>query len=198
MHSSSLDKEKISSLYVALPRESRSSGGVPVAVRHLESLLRMAEAHARMHLRDLVRSDDVEAAIRQTLHSFVVAQKFAVRRALQRSFAKYLHSNQDKEHLLLHLLQELFRNEQMYQVIRLRQKGREAVGQLERLEVPLEELESRARERRIYDCSGFVQGKEFQGAGYALDAQRGVISRAFVAQDGGARGEAAVGAALEL
>ena len=124
MHSSSLDKEKISSLYVALPRESRSSGGVPVAVRHLESLLRMAEAHARMHLRDLVRSDDVEAAIRQTLHSFVVAQKFAVRRALQRSFAKYLHSNQDKEHLLLHLLQELFRNEQMYQVIRLRQKGR--------------------------------------------------------------------------
>ena len=27
------------------------AGGIPVAVRHIESIIRMAEAHARMHLR---------------------------------------------------------------------------------------------------------------------------------------------------
>lgn len=41
-----------------------SSGGVPIAVRHLESIIRMAEASARMHLRDYVRDDDVDTAIK--------------------------------------------------------------------------------------------------------------------------------------
>jgi DNA replication licensing factor MCM2 len=37
---------------------------VPIAVRHIESVMRMAEAHAKMHLRDHVRDDDLNAAIR--------------------------------------------------------------------------------------------------------------------------------------
>ena len=43
-------------LYADLRRESSISGGVPIAVRHIESVMRMAEAHAKMHLRDHVRS----------------------------------------------------------------------------------------------------------------------------------------------
>merc|ERR1712085_55841 len=38
------DQEKIASLYVQLRKESSSSGGVPIAVRHIESIMRMAEA----------------------------------------------------------------------------------------------------------------------------------------------------------
>jgi len=38
------------------------SGGVPIVVRHIESIMRMAEAHAKMHLREYVRDDDVDAA----------------------------------------------------------------------------------------------------------------------------------------
>ena len=37
--------------------------------------MRMSEAHARMHLRDHVRDDDVDMAIRMTLESFIQAQK---------------------------------------------------------------------------------------------------------------------------
>ena len=37
------DQEKIASLYVDLRRESSQSGGVPIAVRHIESIMRMAE-----------------------------------------------------------------------------------------------------------------------------------------------------------
>ena len=37
--------------YAEIRRESVGAGGIPVAIRHIESIIRMAEAHARMHLR---------------------------------------------------------------------------------------------------------------------------------------------------
>ena len=47
-----MDQEKISRLYSELRKESTRGGGMPVALRHLESIIRMAEAHARLHLRE--------------------------------------------------------------------------------------------------------------------------------------------------
>lgn len=35
-------------LYKELRRESEASNGIPIAVRHIESIMRMSEAHARM------------------------------------------------------------------------------------------------------------------------------------------------------
>jgi DNA replication licensing factor MCM2 len=46
-------------------------GGIPIAVRHIESVLRMAEATAKMHLRDYVRTDDIDQAIEMMLDSFL-------------------------------------------------------------------------------------------------------------------------------
>jgi DNA replication licensing factor MCM2 len=46
-------------------------GGIPIAVRHIESVLRMSEAHAKIHLRDYVRSDDIDMAIEMLLESFL-------------------------------------------------------------------------------------------------------------------------------
>lgn len=40
------------------------SQGMPIAVRHLESIIRMSEAHAAMHLREYVNEQDVDTAIR--------------------------------------------------------------------------------------------------------------------------------------
>ena len=37
------------------------AGGVPITVRHIESIMRMAEAHAKMHLREYVRDDDLDS-----------------------------------------------------------------------------------------------------------------------------------------
>lgn len=41
-----------------------ASGGVPIAVRHIESIMRMAEASAKLHFRQQVRDDDVDFAIK--------------------------------------------------------------------------------------------------------------------------------------
>lgn len=53
-------------------------------MRHLESMIRMSEAHARMHLRQHVTQEDVDMAIRVLLESFISTQKFGVQKALQR------------------------------------------------------------------------------------------------------------------
>jgi DNA replication licensing factor MCM2 len=179
LRANAFDQEKVASLYVALRRESAQSGGVPICVRHVESIMRMSEAHAKMHLRDHVRDDDMDAAIKIMLESFIVAQKYSVRRSLRKNFAKYITSGEDRAHLLLHILQDMMRKEQMYQTIRLRQRN-QSEDLLESLEVPLDELESRARERRIYDILDFCRGESFKEAGYYFDEERKVISRNFV------------------
>jgi DNA replication licensing factor MCM2 len=120
----------------------------------------------------------MDASIRMMLESFIVAQKFSVRRALRRSFAKFVSNGEDRAYLLLHMLQELFRKEQMYQVIKLRQRNM-SEDLLGKLEVPLSELESRSSERRIYNVTEFLKSEAFQEAGYNYDPQKRIITRSF-------------------
>ncbi len=57
-----------------------------ITVRSVESIVRMAEAHAKMHLRDEVRDEDVNMAIRIALESFITSQKYSVARTLQKVY----------------------------------------------------------------------------------------------------------------
>lgn len=45
-------------------QEASLTHGMPVAVRHLESVVRMSEASARMHLREYVAEHDINVAIK--------------------------------------------------------------------------------------------------------------------------------------
>ena len=47
-------------------------------------MIRMAEAHAKMNLRDYVNEDDVNMAIRIMLESFISTQKFSVMRTMKK------------------------------------------------------------------------------------------------------------------
>jgi DNA replication licensing factor MCM2 len=66
-------------------------GGIPIAVRHIESVLRMSEAYAKIHLRDYVRAEDIDFAIAMLVNSFMQSQKETVKRVLSKKFAKYLN-----------------------------------------------------------------------------------------------------------
>src|SRR5882724_5405596 len=79
-----LDQEKMARLFADLRRESLATGSFPITVRHLESMIRMAEASAKMHLREYVRADDVDVAISVSVESFVNAQKMSIKKTLQR------------------------------------------------------------------------------------------------------------------
>jgi DNA replication licensing factor MCM2 len=79
-----LDLDKISRLYADLRRESLATGSFPITVRHLESMIRMSEASARMSLREYVRADDIDLAISVAIGSFVSAQKMSIKKTLER------------------------------------------------------------------------------------------------------------------
>jgi len=84
-----IDSRKIQTLYAELRKESQS-GGVAVAVRHIESIIRMAEASAKMHLREYVTEADVDVAITVLLNSVIKSQKYAVARQMEIKFRQYL------------------------------------------------------------------------------------------------------------
>lgn len=79
-----LDQEKLAKLFADLRRESMATGSYPITVRHLESMIRMAEASAKMALREYVRADDIDLAIEVAVGSFVNAQKLSIKKTLQR------------------------------------------------------------------------------------------------------------------
>ena len=76
-------------------KESQIVGGIPIAVRHIESILRMAEAHAKMHLREHVRGDDINLAIEMMLNSFIQTQKYSIARQMNRKFANFRMKKND-------------------------------------------------------------------------------------------------------
>lgn len=84
-----LDQERIASLYSQLRKESLATGSFPITVRHLESIIRLAESFAKMRLSEYVSKIDVDRAVRVTVDSFIGSQKASVRRNLARSFARF-------------------------------------------------------------------------------------------------------------
>ncbi|AET38086.1 MCM DNA helicase complex subunit MCM2 Ecym_2352 [Eremothecium cymbalariae DBVPG len=91
-----MDMDKVAKVYADLRRESITTGSFPITVRHLESILRIAEAFAKIRLSEFVSSWDLDRAIKVTIDSFVGAQKISVRRQLQRSFAIYTIGKRDQ------------------------------------------------------------------------------------------------------
>ena len=156
-----LNQDKLAKLYTELRRESERVGGVPIAVRHIESVMRMSEAHARMHLRDFVREDDVNVAIRTMLESFVNAQKFQVKRSMRRKFQKYIVFGRDHHALLMHTLKNLVKKAHL--ALRLNGPADSDLsdGPTE-IAVKLEDLRSRARKLEIYDLKPFLQSDMFR------------------------------------
>jgi DNA replication licensing factor MCM2 len=121
-----LDQNKISSLYQKIRAESAAGGGgMPVTVRFVESILRLCEAHARLRLRDYVDEEDVDAAVRLALETFIGAQKQSVAASLKRSFAQYLKPRGGDDPLLLYILNSLVRDNARYALLRASTRGEE-------------------------------------------------------------------------
>lgn len=78
-----MNQDKIAKMYSQLRQESLATGSLPITVRHIESVIRISEAHARMHLRESVSDSDVNMAIRIMLESFIEAQKYSVMKKMR-------------------------------------------------------------------------------------------------------------------
>jgi len=117
-----------------------------------------------MHLRDFVREDDMDAAIKCMLDSFIQSQKFSVRRSLAKGFRKFLATDSDKTQLLLHTLQKRFKEELIVGLA----KG----ANFEDVFVHVETFADIAKELKIFSLDGFLASKEFTLNGYRLEGTK--------------------------
>ncbi|KAI0093138.1 MCM-domain-containing protein [Irpex rosettiformis] len=165
-----LDQEKLSRLFADLRRESMATGSYPITVRHLESMIRMSEASAKMALREYVRADDIDLAISVTVGSFVSAQKMSIKKTLERGFRKYLTQARDHEELLAFLLGQIIK-EKVY-LYQLQKRDQPAS-----ITVKVTELDERAKGHDIFDTAPFLRSKLFATNGYTV--ADGVIEKVF-------------------
>lgn len=174
---SQLDDNKISRLYADLRRESMVTGGIPIAVRHIESILRMSEAHAKMHLRDFVEDGDVNVAIRVMLESFIGSQKFAVMRPLRAHFDKYLTHTRDQFELMLFTLQAQV-NEQVQ--LRTLRGASFAAARAQPVHIAVDDFRAKAAELHIgaEALQAFYDSPLFASNGFKLDRQKKFIVKA--------------------
>lgn len=89
-----LEEDKIARVYADLRHQAKLTASFPITVRHFESILRTAEAFAKMRLAEYVSNQDVDRAIRVSVKSFIGAQKSSVKRDLERGFLKYTQKRQ--------------------------------------------------------------------------------------------------------
>ncbi|TYI08455.1 hypothetical protein ES332_A09G003100v1 [Gossypium tomentosum] len=171
------DMAKLTKVYADLRKESSRGQGVPIAVRHIESMIRMSEAHARMHLRQHVTEEDVDMAIRVLLESFISTQKFGVQKALRKSFRQYITFKKDYDGLLLVLLRELVNN-----AVRFEEILSGSTSGLTHVDVKMADLQAKAEEYEITNLEAFFSSSEFR-AHYELDEQRRVIRHHLVYDD---------------
>ncbi|EIE26454.1 MCM-domain-containing protein, partial [Coccomyxa subellipsoidea C-169] len=164
------DYDKIAQVYAELRRESGVSQGMPIAVRHLESIIRMSEAHAAMHLREYVQEQDIDTAIRVLLESFISTQKLSVQKTLQRKFKRFVSHQRDFQELLLSVLQGLVREQLRYEAMNGAPPAAEAF-----VSVPIGTLEERAREYNITSLQALFESSAFMSAGFQVDRELNAI-----------------------
>ncbi|KAJ3265850.1 MCM DNA helicase complex subunit [Chytriomyces hyalinus] len=164
-----IDEDKIASLYAELRRESLSSGSIPITVRYLESMVRMAESFAKMQLRDSVRQEDMDRAMGVMIRSFVGAQKHSVKTSMQRTFDRYLALERDNDELLNHVLSELITDSIKYHYYTHNEMPEE-------VQVEFEEFELKAQSLGISDTSAYLGSRTFKKS-FQYDADAKVITK---------------------
>lgn len=104
-----IDQDKVARLFADMRRESLATGAYPITVsfhkpqllsrsvltceqvRHLEAIMRIAEAFCKMRLSEYCSSQDIDRSIAVAVESFIGSQKISCKKALSRAFAKYVY-----------------------------------------------------------------------------------------------------------
>nr|CAI5822271.1 unnamed protein product [Callosobruchus analis] len=163
-----MDQDKVANIYSQLRQESLATGSLPITVRHVESIIRMSEAHARMHLREYVQEDDVNIAVRMMLESFVETQKYSVMKSMRQVFQRYLTFKKDHSELLFYVLRQLAQDQLVFQ---------RSTSEMETLTIEIDEkdLIDKAEQLGIHDVKPFYQSRIFENNNFIYDARRKVI-----------------------
>lgn len=155
------DRNKLSNLYTDLRKESEHNGGQSITVRNFESMIRLAEAHARMYLRNNVNDDDTNFAIKLVIESFLSTQKYSVQKNLRRVFQIYLHEDQGKVDMLMRILMQAIKEKENFNAVR----NNAPDADLQEITIKRSDFERLANENHIESISGFFNSTQFKRSG---------------------------------
>lgn len=168
-----IPEDKISNLFAQLRKESMSTGSVAITVRHVESMIRLSEAHAKLHLRPYVNDDDVQAAMRIMLECFINTQKASIMRQMKKNFSKHLSSNRKPIELLLFVLKQMFKDQIRYENARAG-----GASDITTISVSEAEFMEKAKNLRVDDLKPFYASDVFSGNHFTYDSKKKIITQA--------------------
>ena len=148
-------------------------------------MIRIAEAHAKMHLREFVSEDDVNMAMRVMLESFIDTQKYSVMKTMKKHFARYLSYKRDNNELLLFILRGLANETATYMRNRYwLQSGKHCSvddcccrygTEQEVVEINEKDLAEKARQISITNLLPFFNSEIFKANNFTFDSSRKLI-----------------------
>lgn len=156
-----IDNEKLANFYKDLRAEAFRSGGAPMTARHMDSLMRITEAFARMELRDYVTEKDVDNAMSVMLESFIQSQKHQVAEELRKKFRRYISQATPMADQFMNMFEKLFKEK--VRSMQLRQgAGAEPVEQ-STVGVPMEDVlrQIEAQELDLEQANIFMRTERF-------------------------------------
>uniref|UniRef100_A0A0N4ZYP1 DNA replication licensing factor MCM2 n=1 Tax=Parastrongyloides trichosuri TaxID=131310 RepID=A0A0N4ZYP1_PARTI len=163
--------ERISNLFVDMRTQSKITGSVAITVRHVESMIRMAEAHAKIHLRQYVNNDDVNMAIKVMLECFIETQKASVKREMKKTLMKHISYKKDNDQLLFFFVRQLLKDKQRVDsYLRNGNSGTHTVS------IPLQALQEKAKALKISSVDKFLKSKIFLENNLRYDKEKKTIS----------------------
>mmetsp|Transcript_32661 Transcript_32661/g.78037 ORF Transcript_32661/g.78037 Transcript_32661/m.78037 type:complete len:909 (+) Transcript_32661:3-2729(+) len=163
-----VDSEKLASFYSEMRAEAFRTGGAPMTARHMDSLVRLAEANARLELRQHVSTRDIDCAIAVMLESFIQSQKHQVAEELRKKFRRYLAHGPMAEQFMA-LMEKLFKEKAIE--MQLSRPGRDVAAEevfIEMSEV-LREIEN--ADLSLQDATSFMQTPRFL-QNFRLDGEK--------------------------
>ncbi|XP_031848568.1 DNA replication licensing factor Mcm2 [Nomia melanderi] len=163
-----INQDKVAKLYSQLRQESLATGSLPITVRHIESIIRMAEASAKIHLRDHVQENDINIAIRMMLDSFIDTQKYSVMRSMRQTFQKYLSYKKDHSELLYYILRQVTLDTLAFQ------KALHG-NRITAIEISEKDLLDRAKQIDIHNVQPFYESDIFKSNNFVYESKRKVI-----------------------
>ncbi|XGW25307.1 hypothetical protein V3C99_006604 [Haemonchus contortus] len=164
--------EKLASVFAQMRKQSMATGSVAITVRHVESMIRLSEAHAKLHLRAFVNDEDVQAATRIMLESFINTQKASIMRQMRKTFSKYLTANRSSSELLLFILKQLVKEQMHYEAARGKGSNVASVAIAE------SDFIDKAQQFKIENVKAFYSSDLFAAHHFTYDDQLKQITQA--------------------
>lgn len=167
-----VDKEKLTQFYADVRQEAFRSGGAPMTVRHIDGMVRLAEANAKMELRNHVISKDVDHAIALMLESFVQSQKHSVAEELRVKFSRFIKSPSTEADIAHSALHRMFHDKEQAERLRKPTAGMDDEAEED---IFLDMQEARAEIERLgigsEDSGDYMRSKRFT-VDFRIDGQK--------------------------